>query len=452
MPNLAEHLSQLIEGLMKVHDTSDASDKLINALRSAVPSATGPVPAGLSPQAAIINHLKNLGQQLDSRLLQDISELFGIIPRLGKYEIDAGWVESVVNYHENLNRRIPFPTHLQVGGGFTAVQMLRESSPTQGAAPETRIALVGDWGVDPSYGVTPQVASGVAKRVTTSIAQHQPHYTIHLGDTYYSGLSREESGNVLAAGIWPQNTISFALNSNHEMYAGGEGYFGSLLADQRFGAQGGLSYFALENNQWLIIGLDTAYFARWSSRLYEKGTLAEPRDADGTVQRDWLHGLLRDPQHAGKRVIILTHHDGFNVARSGAITVNTLWTEMTGCLRGQLNPAAPGELIGVHDWWWYWGHVHAPIVYERVFFQDNSAVSARCAGHGAIPYYPFPRNYIEMGDGTIRVKWAETEPANAGDGTDPKRALNGYVLLTLTGRSIVEEFYNEHGRLRWSSV
>ena len=55
MPNLAEHLSQLIEGLMKVHDTSDASDKLINALRSALPSATGPVPAGLSPTAAIIN-------------------------------------------------------------------------------------------------------------------------------------------------------------------------------------------------------------------------------------------------------------------------------------------------------------------------------------------------------------------------------------------------------------
>src|SRR5207245_6113755 len=98
------------------------------------------------------------------------------------------------------------------------------------------------------------------------------------------------------AGIWPQNTISFALNSNHEMYAGGEGYFRALLADNRFAAQGGLSYFALENNQWLIIGLDTAYFARWSSRLYEKGALAEPRDADGTVQRDWLHGLLRDPQ------------------------------------------------------------------------------------------------------------------------------------------------------------
>jgi len=37
-------------------------------------------------------------------------------------------------------------------------------------------------------------------------------------------------------------------------------------------------------------------------------------------------------------------------------------------------------MANVRDWWWYWGHVHGVIAYERIFFKDNSAVTARCIG------------------------------------------------------------------------
>jgi hypothetical protein len=166
---------------------------------------------------------------------------------------------------------------------------------------------------------------------------------------------------------------------------------------------------------------------------------------DGTVQRDWLYNLVQDPQHAGKRVLLLTHHDGFDIDPSnGRIATKTLYNDMLSAMQ------ASGGATGAHDWWWYWGHVHAPIVYDRIGLGNNSSLSARCSGHGAIPYLPFPRESEELGDGTIQVRWAEGELANAGG--DPKRALNGFTLITLSGISIVEEYYDENGRCRWSSV
>jgi hypothetical protein len=449
MTTIADHLDELIKTLMKVPDTSDSTQNLMNALR-AIQGTSGDkaVPQAQARSEALIDHLKNLDEGLfrgfgiDPHKLQlDLANAVGdVIPHFGKYEIDKGWTESLINYHENLDHRVPFPLHTSIEG-YTGVQDLIGGN-------EIRIALVGDWGGDPSY--------PIGKKVAASIATHQPHYVIHLGDVYYSGLAAEEQAAFLSE-AWPFElpaTISLALNSNHEMYAGGKGYYETLLKDPRFATQKGIGYFALTNANWLIIGLDTAYFGRWSSRLYQNGTLGDVRDDNGMVQRDWLHKLLHDPAQAGKRVIILTHHDGFNIdPGSGAVAVKPLWTEMTGCLRGNMSPSRAGELIGVRDWWWYWGHVHAPSVYRRIFFSDNSSVSPRCAGHGAIPYLPYPVDYGNYGDGIIQIQFAETVTENPSptDETDKDRAPNGYALLTLTGATIKEEFFDENGRSRWSN-
>jgi hypothetical protein len=75
------------------------------------------------------------------------------------------------------------------------------------------------------------------------------------------------------------------------MYSGGIGYFNDLLGNARFAAQQGLRYFALTNDHWLIIGLDTAYFAYYQSLLYEEGSLSESdtnKQPDGSVQLQWL--------------------------------------------------------------------------------------------------------------------------------------------------------------------
>ena len=82
-------------------------------------------------------------------------------------------------------------------------------------------------------------------------------------------------------------------------------------------------------------------------------------------------------------------------------------------------------------------------------------MSPRCAGHGAIPYLPYPIDYSSYGDENIKIEWAETvkeNPLPPDNHTDKERAPNGYVLLTLTGATIKEEFFDENGRSRWSSI
>jgi hypothetical protein len=44
-----------------------------------------------------------------------------------------------------------------------------------------------------------------------------------------------------------------------------------------------------------------------------------------------------------------------------------------------------------------------------------------------------------------------TENPSPTDETDKDRAPNGYALLTLTGATIKEEFFDENGRSRWSN-
>ena len=75
----------------------------------------------------------------------------------------------------------------------------------------------------------------------------------HLGDVYYAGT--EDEVNERFSDDWPKNVSehSWALNSNHEMYSGGYGYFKITL--KKFGQPA--SYFCLRNSNWQIIGLDT---------------------------------------------------------------------------------------------------------------------------------------------------------------------------------------------------
>src|SRR5580693_6732619 len=70
-----------------------------------------------------------------------------------------------------------------------------------------------------------------------------------------------QQANFLTPWPWPGTQgKSFALNSNHDMYAHGTGYFNTALASPIFASQNRCSYFALYNDRFRIVGLDTAYF------------------------------------------------------------------------------------------------------------------------------------------------------------------------------------------------
>ena len=76
-----------------------------------------------------------------------------------------------------------------------------------------------------------------------------------------------------------------ALNSNHEMYSGGNYYFEDTLP--AFGQDA--SYFVHQNKNWTLVGLDVAHTDH----------------AIDDKQVDWLKGVL---SQAGDRKVILFSH------------------------------------------------------------------------------------------------------------------------------------------------
>jgi hypothetical protein len=85
------------------------------------------------------------------------------------------------------------------------------------------------------------------------------------------------------------------------MFTGGHAFFDFLKRDVRFKRQNGCSYFALENDDWLIFGLDTAYTVEGFKG--DLGGLAAP-------QADWIKKQIdRAPS---KKVMLLSHHQPFS--------------------------------------------------------------------------------------------------------------------------------------------
>ena len=296
--------------------------------------------------------------------------------------LDPRWSEALVKWLEYMNDHAPFATT----PGLVTIPN------------NVMLAIAGDWGTGTT---TPNFP---ATKVAAQIRKINPDYTIHLGDVYYAGTGEEEGNNMQN---WPQGTSgSFTLNSNHEMYDGGYGYFAELA--RRFPLQKGTSYFALQNDHWLIVGLDSAYYSDVFD-LYMKGSLDR-------TQLSWLAGLPKN-----KKIIVLSHHEAYDELADAR---TPLYTQVT-------------QALGRVPDYWYWGHLHNAICY-----QANGGFHGRCIGHGAIPY----GTATEL-ENDPSVLWYEKELAN--DPDYPERVLNGFARVTLNGDVLDEQMIGEDGSVRW---
>ena len=312
-----------------------------------------------------------------------------------RYELlDPGWWASVAN--RLVHKRAPFISHSSLADFRIELEEEKLS-----------VAMVGDWGTGlPS-----------SREIARQMAALQPSITIHLGDVYYSGTKHEVETRFLPS--WPSGTVgTFAVNSNHEMYAGGEGYFGVTLRQDRFARNQKASYFCLSTPGWQIIGLDSAYEA--SDFLYQKGRLS-----DG--QLAWLGAQLAEGARHGQRSILLTHHNPIDV--HGAPDQPFLDQVLRA---GETNP--------FH--FWYWAHEHVGARFAPLG-PSGRPYLGRCVGHGGIPYAAEKEG---DGAGGVRVQWTETELA--GDPEEPRRAKNGFVFLVLdsTTKTLDETFIDEFGK------
>jgi hypothetical protein len=206
-------------------------------------------------------------------------------------------------------------------------------------ADKVNLAMLGDWGSG-LYGA-PVCAASI---------QNDPRdygVLVHLGDVYYSGTKKEIEDRFLA--MWPKkpNAISRACNANHEMYTGGEAYFKLVLPKFNQAA----SYFALQNNHWLLVGLDSAYI-EWE--LFGD-------------QVSWLTNLVANA--GNRRVVLFSHHQLFSWADRAETKMQTQLSEL---------------LNNRKIFAWYWGHEHRCVIYNKHPAWD---ILGRCIGHSGYPYF-----------------------------------------------------------------
>jgi hypothetical protein len=322
-------------------------------------------------------------------------------------ERDARWVLSLVSWIGKLK------PHGWLNAPLTPEKLDKPSD-------SLKFALVGDWGTG-LYGA-PECTSSI--NTMTDL-----NYIVHLGDVYYSGTMRECQSNFLAK--WPSvaGAKSRACNGNHEMYSGGYGYFDTILP--AFNQTS--SCFAIENEHWLIVGLDSAY---------SDHDLTPPQEA-------WLHGLVKN---AGKRKLVLfSHHQPFSHFEEGGKS-----------LVEKLKPLLERQRITA----WYWGHEHRCVIYDP---HPTWEFHGRCIGHSGYPYFRKPSlrlpQYVTSGQ-KLPGMWRllDAKPGKAPraillDGPNPSLGShqneygpNGFVTLEFQGRKLIEKYFLSTGQLLMDDI
>jgi hypothetical protein len=279
---------------------------------------------------------------------------------------------------------------------------------------QAEVILVGDWATG-----LPQ-ARNVAARIRERLAARGSGaecHVIHLGDTYYSGFEAECRHRFLDN--WPVDdpaaASSWTLAGNHDMYSGGHGYFEGLLADRRFRAQQGCSYFSLSNDHWQILGLDSSY------KDPDVPDLQDP-------QREWLADQIANA--GGRLTILLTHHQPFSAyeAVNGTLA-NTIVSGL-----GERRVKA-----------WIWGHEHRCAVYRpRIDAQTDKYVSnadySAIVGHGGVP------QLLSASTGAVDRDALAWEFADYFEAGDDRWGLGGYAVLGFSGATVEIQYYDEYGK------
>lgn len=281
-----------------------------------------------------------------------------------------------------------------------------------------RVGLIGDWGTG-LYGA-PVIADTI-RRSSDPFA-----LLLHLGDIYYSGTEKETRERFLDR--WPHRPEAThrAINSNHEMYSGGEYYFKKTLPTFDQDA----SYFAFQNKHFTLVGLDVAHTDH----------------AIDDAQVTWLEGILQ--QAGDRKVVLFSHHQLFSCFESQG---EKLWG----------NARFAAVLTSKRIFAWYWGHEHRCAIYQDP--DPRFGLLGRCVGHGGMPQSRKETRNLPLAGGFGNADWRQA-PAKVIRGVQlaPRSAIlegpnplipgeaddftpNGYAVLTLDGPHLIEEVLDPHG-------
>ena len=226
--------------------------------------------------------------------------------------------------------------------------------PAQRATDSLKVAFVADWAT----------GTRLAKNVMRCIGAQRPDVVIHLGDVYYSGTKDEMRDHFLkiVREYLPAETQVFNLAGNHDLYAGGEGYY--WLLDE-LGQPA--SYFCLRNDHWQILAIGAPPEIGDPMASQYKVPPIDPKEAE------WHRHKIDTAD--GRKTVMLSHYQLFTASGNIARTPENLPMAVNPVLFDEFE----GRLDRIDAW--LWGHEHNLAAFDPYIGLERG----RCIGSGAMP-------------------------------------------------------------------
>ena len=416
---IATHVAAAAESLALDSDLGHLQD-LVNACHQQVfehdEMRQGRIPtsSALSPESTLARRIGAAGDVAAANRVDTFKSCASVAAQLAEAKVfgppervavlqsvfdfnvcDPFWVECVGEYEKFFTLEqgeIPYR------GGLN--NLLHERIPAT-----AKIAIFGDWGTGMPQAVSLARTNQIIRILTSSCTLAT---FITRGPRTRCRRDSLTSAPPFSALRLPR---CFSLSGNHDMYSGGAGYY--WLVD-RLGQ--GASYFAVQNDDWLFIAMDTGLHDTNPLQGGSAATFVDPREAD------WVNDLIKGSEN--QKIVLFSHHPLFSAydpISGGA--VNTLLLE-------QIRPSLP-KLTA-----WFWGHEHRLAVYDPFL----GLARGRCIGHSAIPVFA-----DASGD---PPKLAGVPVHREGGelldmGTNGRIFKHGFAIMTLSGKDASVAFYRQ---------
>ena len=216
----------------------------------------------------------------------------------------------------------------------------------------------------------------------------------------------------------------FTLSGNHDMYSGGDGYYGLIDRLNTGPMRQRASWFGLRSTDgaWQLLAADTG--------LHDHDPFAD------TDVEAWHLARIRE---FGGRTILLSHHPMFSafyeVAPADADGTRGAINE---ALRGSFARFAAAGPVAA----WCWGHEHNLCLYQPY----AGLARGRCVGNSAVPVFVVDQPY--------RTVPSLVDPPQIISGTelghDGTVYNRGFTLLNLAGAGLAEYFQHTEGPALYS--
>ena len=313
---------------------------------------------------------------------------------------------------------------------------------------EITIAVAADWATDTIQ----------SQYVGKQMEGKDTDYTIHLGDTYFSGSPDELTANfgsgksrsgAFKCGNWPRGRHgSFALCGNHEMFSSGYPYlamitnplrgFGSCDKNKKEFSGQESPNFCLYNDHWILLGVDTGYQSL-NRGILQLNPSNEDLQLPEPVEQWICHTIKNLPGEKKRALIIFSHHQ--------YITAFNEETEFHQPAR-QLKNLFPDS----HGVLWIWGHEHRFAMYARNQIDANHIPAfGRCIGNGGMPDEHSDGRHVIDKEAKHRKlvvfdkRTADHIPLSPHAHAQTQEVgFNGYAVITLKNNGAAIDYYTAY--------